>query len=63
MHDDLDAVFGSAGASFSQQPSRRGDTGDPFELFGGLGTSQQAAATPTTSHEDDLLPGISGRHT
>lgn len=60
MHDDLDAVFGSAGGSFSQQGSGRGNTGDPFELFGGLGTSQQAATTGSASHEADLLPGMSG---
>ena len=60
MHDDLDAVFGPAGGSFSQQAGGRGNAGDPFELFGGLGTSQEAATTISTSHEADLLPGMSG---
>ena len=60
MHDDLDAVFGSAGGSFSQQASTRGNAEDPFELFGGLGTSQKAAANVKTARGDNFFPGMSG---
>lgn len=62
--DDLDNVFGqrkSTPAQTSLQPT--GD--DPFALFGGLGTTQQAKQSPKAVYADDGLlgdfPGPTGK--
>lgn len=39
-HDDLDAVFASPGSSFPTATSHMSNASpDPFDLFGGLGTT------------------------
>lgn len=63
LHDDLDAVFASAGsASLPGISSPNSNTGDPFDLFGGIATPQRPQTSASTSHERDtnLIPGLSG---
>lgn len=52
VNDDLDTVFGRT----SQRPAQSEQSSDPFSLFGGLGTTEQAAeASVLPSIEDDFL--------
>ena len=50
-HDDLDAVFASSSSFTNPSSSRSITAADPFDLFGGLGTTQNTAAKAVNKAE------------
>ena len=58
-HDDLDAVFASDPRP-SDRSQQAAGLSDPFDLFGGLGSTAQAVTENRPEADTDLLISTSG---